>query len=188
MEASREFEVTPTIFVYGGDTLARLPDGRAVFIPYAMPEEQLRIQLVEEKERFARGQISQILKPSPLRVDPRCPHFQACGGCHYQHIPYQEQLRIKESILADQLRRVGKLDSPPVKSIQPSPSPWNYRNHIQFHIAKDGRPGFLKHRSNEIVPIQECHLPEDSLNRVWPTFNLDYVPGLERISLRSGGR
>ena len=184
--SSEEFEVRTTACVYGGDALARLPDGRAVFIPYALPDELLQIRLVEEKERYARGEISEIIKPSSNRIEPRCPHFQECGGCHYQHIPYQEQLQIKESILIDQFRRVGKLDSPPVKSIQPSPSPWNYRNHIQFHIAEDGRLGFLKHRSNEIVAIRECHLPEESLNEIWPSFNLDYIPGLDRISLRSG--
>lgn len=186
MASSEEFEVIPTTCVYGGDALARLPDGRAVFIPYALPEELLRVRLVEEKERYARGVISEILTPSPDRIQPRCPHFQDCGGCHYQHIPYQEQLRIKETILVDQLRRVGKIDSPPVKPIRPSPSPWNYRNHIQFHVAEDGRPGFLKHRSSEIVPIQECHLPEESLNRIWPSFSLEYIPGLDRISLRAG--
>lgn len=186
MASSDEFEVIPTTCVYGGDALARLPDGRAVFIPYALPEELLRIRLVEEKERYARGEISKILKPSPNRIEPRCPHFKECGGCHYQHIPYPEQLQIKEAILADQLRRVGKIDTPPVQPIQPSPSPWNYRNHIQFHITDEGCPGFLKHRSSEVVPIQECHLPEESLNQIWPSFNLEYIPGLDRISLRSG--
>ena len=186
MTSSTEIEVTPTTCVYGGDALARLPDGRAVFIPYALPDETLKIRLVEEKERYARGEIIEIIAPSQARIHPRCPHFQICGGCHYQHIPYQDQLRIKEAILDDQLRRVGKIESPPVKTIQPSPLPWNYRNHIQFHIAEDGSPGFLKHRSAEIVPIQECHLPEEGLNQIWPSFNLEYIPGLERISLRSG--
>ena len=186
MEPSKEYELTPTTSVYGGDTLARLPDGRAVFIPYGLPDELLQIRLVEEKDRYARGEILEVLEPSPSRIEPRCPHFQECGGCHYQHMPYQEQLRIKEGILVDQLRRVGKIEAPPVKAIQPSPSPWNYRNHIQFHVAQDGRPGFLKHRSNKIVPISECHLPEDSLNEIWPQFNLEYIPGLDRVGLRSG--
>jgi 23S rRNA (uracil1939-C5)-methyltransferase len=186
MESSQEFEVKPTTCVYGGDALARLPDGRAVFIPYALPEERLRIRLVEEKERYARGEISEILARSPDRIEPRCPHFQECGGCHYQHIPYQYQLQIKGNILADQLRRVGKIDNPPVQPIHPSPTPWNYRNHIQFHVGEDGKVGFLKHRSNEIVSIQECHLPEESLNKIWPAFDLEYIPGLDRIGLRSG--
>lgn len=186
MTSMNEFEVRPTTCVYGGDALARLPDGRAVFIPFALPDELLRIQLVEEKERYARARILEIIEPSPDRIQPRCPHFQDCGGCHYQHIPYPEQLRIKEDILADQLRRVGKIENPPVTTIQPSPSPWNYRNQIQFHVDPEGRPGFLKHRSNTIVPIEECHLPEENINEIWPQFNLEYIPGLDRVGLRSG--
>ncbi|MFN2280921.1 MAG: class I SAM-dependent RNA methyltransferase [Anaerolineales bacterium] len=186
MNSSREFEVLPTTFVYGGDVLARLPDGRAVFIPYALPDEKVRIRLVEEKERFARGEIVEILEPSPKRIEARCPHFQECGGCHYQHLPYQDQLLLKEKIMVDQFTRVGKLENPPVQPVRPSPAPWNYRNHIQFHISEDGQPGYLKGHSNEIIPIQECHLPEESLNEIWPSFNFEHIPGLDRVSLRSG--
>ena len=74
MESLQEYEVRSTTCVYGGDALARLPDGRAVFIPYALPNEDLRIRLVEEKERYARGEIREILTPSPDRIDPRCLH------------------------------------------------------------------------------------------------------------------
>ena len=186
MESSQEYIIIPTTCVYGGDALARLPDGRAVFVPYALPDEELRIRLVEEKERYARGEILEILKPSPARIQPRCPHFGECGGCHYQHISYQEQLKIKESIFIDQLERVGKLVDCPVNEIVPSPLVWNYRNQIQLHISKEGDPGFLKHKSNQVVPIQECHLPTDSLNEIWPALSLEYIPGLDRISLRAG--
>jgi 23S rRNA (uracil1939-C5)-methyltransferase len=186
MNSPNEFDLSPTTFVYGGDALARLPDGRAVFIPFAIPGEEIRIRLVEEKERYARGEIVEILAPSPLRIEARCRHFQECGGCHYQHIPYQEQLRIKQQIMVDQFTRVGKLADPPVQQVQASPSHWNYRNHIQFHISDDGEPGFLKHHSNQFIPIQECHLPEESLNEIWPSFNFEHIPGLDRVSLRSG--
>lgn len=186
MNSSREFEVLPTTYVYGGDVLARLPDGRAVFIPYALPGEKVRIRLVEEKERFARGEIIEILEPSPQRITARCSHFQECGGCHYQHLPYSEQLLLKEKIMVDQFTRVGKLENPPVLAVRPSPLPWNYRNHVQFHITEEGQPGFLKGHSSEIIPIQECHLPEESLNEIWPSFNFEHIPGLDRVSLRAG--
>jgi 23S rRNA (uracil1939-C5)-methyltransferase len=186
MTTAQEFRVVPSTCVYGGEALARLPDGRAVFIPYALPGENLRIELVEDKGRFARGRILEIEGASPQRIEPRCPHFGECGGCHYQHITYKEQLRIKQEILADQLSRVGKLDQPPVKPIQASPSAWNYRNHIQFHLADDGSPGFLKHRSDQVIPIQECHLPESYLNEIWPAFSFEHIFGLDRISLRCG--
>ncbi|MCJ7718183.1 MAG: TRAM domain-containing protein, partial [Anaerolineales bacterium] len=186
MNSTLEYEVTPTVCVYGGDALARLPDGRAVFIPYALPEETIRIRLVEEKERFARGEILEIITPSPLRISPRCIHFQDCGGCHYQHISYDEQLKIKQSIFVDQLVRIGKLTDPPVRDIIPSPSTWQYRNQIQFHLSEEGLCGFYKHHSPQIVPIQECHLPEENLNQIWPAFKFEFIPGLDRINLRSG--
>jgi 23S rRNA (uracil1939-C5)-methyltransferase len=182
----KELEVIPSTCVYGGDTLARLPDGRAVFIPFALPGEVCRIRLVEEKERFARAELLTVDSPSLHRVNPRCPHFKDCGGCHYQHIQYQEQLNIKREILVDQLKRVGKIQDPPVRITVASPAEWNYRNHIQFHLSKSGQPGFRRHRSDTVVPIQECHLPEDSLNQIWPALDLEYIPGLNRISLRSG--
>ena len=186
MNQSKEFEVTPTIYVYGGETLARLPDGRAVFIPYALPDERIRIRLTEEKERYARAELLEVLSASPARIEPRCVHFTHCGGCHYQHIPYQEQLIIKQAILKNQLERVGKLLDPPLSSMIPSPTAWNYRNHIQLHISESGKPGYFKHRSSQVVSIQECHLPEESLNQIWPALDLEYIPGLDRISLRSG--
>ncbi len=186
MNQSKEYEVTPTVHVYGGETLARLPDGRAVFIPYALPDERIRIRLIEEKERYARAELLEVLSTSPSRIEPRCAHFTQCGGCHYQHFPYQEQLLIKQAILKNQLERVGKLPDPPVSSMIPSPAAWNYRNRIQFHISEGGNPGFLKHRSNQVLAIQECHLPEESLNQIWPALDLEYIPGLDRISLRSG--
>ncbi len=186
MNSTLEYEVTPTTCVYGGDALARLPDGRAVFIPYALPDETIRIRLVEEKEHFVRGEILEIITPSAQRILPRCIHFQDCGGCHYQHISYEEQLRIKQAIFVDQLVRVGKLTDPPVKEIIPSPSVWNYRNQIQFHISKDGLLGFYKYHSHDVVPIQECHVPVENLNQIWPAFNLEFIPGLDQISVKSG--
>jgi 23S rRNA (uracil1939-C5)-methyltransferase len=186
MDSSNEYEVTPSIFTYGGECLARLPDGRAVFIPYALPKEKILIRVVEEKERYARGEIIEILSPSTDRINPLCPHFTICGGCHYQHLSYPKQLQIKRSVLIDQLERVGKIDQPPVSEMIPSPSSWNYRNHIQFHLAETGELGFMKNRTNEVVPIQECHLPEENLNLIWPTLDMERIPGLDRVSLRSG--
>jgi 23S rRNA (uracil1939-C5)-methyltransferase len=180
------FEVIPSACVYGGDALARLPDGRAVFIPFVLPGETCRIRLVEEKEHYARAELLEVVSPSPLRITPRCLHFKDCGGCHYQHINYLEQLNIKRDILKDQLERVGKFTNPPVRDAIASPEQWNYRNHIQFRISESGQPGFSRHRSHTIVPIKECHLPEDSINQIWPALDLEYNPGLDRISLRAG--
>jgi len=185
-DGGKTYRVTPTTFTYGGETLARLPDGRVVFIPYVLPGEEVRIHLTEDKERYARGKALEILEPSSDRIEPRCPHFGECGGCHYQHMPYPQQLQVKKDILRDQWERIGELTDPPVRDTIPSPKPWNYRNHVQFHLTGEGALGYKAFRSDQVIPIQECHLPEKVLNLVWPVLDVEYIPGLDKVRLRSG--
>ena len=166
--------------------MGRLEDGRAVFIPLAMPGELVRIRLVEEKRNFARAELVEIIEASPERIKPRCRHFGECGGCHYQHIPYSLQLQAKEMILRDQLQRIGKIKQPPVEATRPSPDPLHYRNYIQFHLDDQGRLGFEAARSNRVVPIQECHLPQVDIDSLWRQLQIEPVPGLDRVGLRSG--
>ena len=109
-----------------------------------------------------------------------------CGGCHYQHLSYPAQLAAKTAILRDQLERLGGLKNPPVQPAVPSPGPWNYRNHVQFHLSPQGRLGFEALHSSRVIPIRECHLPEAPINQLWPQLDLEPVPGLERVSLRVG--
>jgi 23S rRNA (uracil1939-C5)-methyltransferase len=178
--------VTLESFAYGGESFGRLEDQRAVFVPFTLPGEKVRIRLVEEKRGFARGELIEILEASPERIGPRCAHFTQCGGCHYQHIPYELQIQAKAEILKDQLIRIGKIENPPVRPAVPSPNPWNYRNHVQFHLTLDGKLGFQAPRSHEIIPIRECHLPEATINRIWPLLDLESIPGLSRLGLRVG--
>lgn len=178
--------VTLTTLTYGGDAMGRLDDHRAVFVPFGLPGERVRVRLTEEKRNFGRGEIVEILDPSPLRVIPRCIHFGVCGGCHYQHLPYEEQLKAKTDILRDQLTRIGKIEHPPVQDMVPSASPWNYRNHVQFHLTDDGKLGYVMAQSPRVFAIQECHLPEGSINAMWPQLEFEPEMNVERVSLRSG--
>ena len=171
---------------YGGDALGRLSDGRAVFVPFALPGETVRIHSVNEKRGHVRAELVEVMEPSPERVAPKCVHFGVCGGCHYQHLPYHAQLTAKTEILRDQFRRIGKIDNPPVMPIVPSSTEWNYRNHVQFHLTHDGKLGYIDAHSRNVVPIGECHLPELPLNTLWPMLEFDPGLGLERVSLRVG--
>lgn len=171
---------------YGGDALGRLSDGRAVFVPFALPGETVRIHSVNEKRGHVRAALVEVLEPSPERIAPKCKHFGVCGGCHYQHLPYQAQLSAKTEILRDQLRRIGKIENPPVKQIVPSSTEWNYRNHVQFHLTRDGKLGYIDAQCRSVIPISECHLPELPLNILWPSLEFDPGLGLERVSLRLG--
>ena len=141
---------------------------------------------MDQKKRYARGELLQVLEPSSERITPLCPHYQDCGGCHYQHIPYDVELDVKTDILRDQLVRIGRIENPHVESIVSSPLPWNYRNQVQFHLTPEGKIGFQGRRSHQVVPIRECHLPENNLNDLWPRLDLEPIPGLDRFVLRSG--
>lgn len=171
---------------YGGEAMGRLPDGRAVFVPFGLPEEQVRLELTEDKKNFARGKLLEILKASPERIEPKCKHFGKCGGCHYQNLPYEKQLQAKTEILRDQLQRIGKIENPPVGQMISSPLEWNYRNHVQFHLTAEGRVGFINAKGNSVLPIEECHLPEAGIDAFWRELQFESNKDVERVSLRAG--
>ncbi|MBN1305152.1 MAG: class I SAM-dependent RNA methyltransferase [Anaerolineales bacterium] len=185
--------VTLQNLTYGGEAMGRLEDGRAVFVAFGLPGERVHIELTEQKRGYARGRLLEVLQKSPLRVEPKCTHHfspgkpgpDCCGGCHYQQLPYDEQLKAKQAVLADQLQRIGKISSQVVRETVPSPRQWNYRNHVQFHLSDKAQLGYVG-TTQEIVPVKECHLPEEVLNELWP--QLEFGPGtsVERVSLRLG--
>jgi 23S rRNA (uracil1939-C5)-methyltransferase len=149
--------ITIEKLVYGGDGLARV-DGRVVLTPYVLPFEQVTVE--QQDELHARP--VQVERPSPERVEPGCPYFGTCGGCHYQHAGYDYQLEQKVSILREVTRRVGKFDAPVDIGVISGPE-WQYRNRSQFHI-QDGRLGYLKEGSHELVPIEKCPISSPMLN------------------------
>lgn len=184
--SSGTFDLQLEKLTYGGDAMGRLQDGRAVFVPFGVPGERVRIRLTEEKRGFARGELLEIIDASPHRITPRCVHFGVCGGCHYQNLPYEEQLQAKTEILRDQLTRIGRIENPPVQKMVASPSPWNYRNHVQFHLTAEGKLGYVRADVPRVFAITECHLPEGSINSLWPQLEFESGTNLERVSVRSG--
>jgi len=109
-----------------------------------------------------------------------------CGGCHYQHLAYADQLAIKQTIVTEQLQRVGKIENPPVKAIVPSPLEWDYRNTVQFHLSMNGKPGYQRAGEKGVVEIRECHLPLSPINELWPKLEMDPEAGIQRVSIRCG--
>jgi 23S rRNA (uracil1939-C5)-methyltransferase len=184
------FDVQLEKHTYGGDALGRLEDGRAIFVPFGLAGERVRVRVTEEKKNFARGEILQIIESSKDRFQPRCKHFGECGGCHYQNIPYEKQLEIKTEILIDQLKRIGKIEDPPVQPMAACPTPWNYRNHVQFSLDENGKLGYVSPfpvgEGPRVRAITECHLPEPSINDFWHQLELEPETNVERVSLRAG--
>jgi 23S rRNA (uracil1939-C5)-methyltransferase len=180
------FEVRINSLAYGGEPLGKLPDGRVVFVPFAIPGELVRLSITEDKPRYARGELVEVLEASSERVTPRCPHFTFCGGCHYQHMNYPTQLKVKADILREQLERIGGLRDLPMVDVMAMSEPWDYRNSVQFHITQAGELGFQKAHSKQTFAIRECHLPEASLNQLWPLIEVEPDSSVERVSLRAG--
>ena len=158
--------------IYGGDGLARTPpgaDGRSmtVFVPFVLPGEQVESELRQEKPGFARGSVTQMIQASPDRVEARCPYFRQCGGCHYQHIPYERQLEFKAGILRETLQRIAKIELTSEIRLHPSP-PWNYRNRtrLQVRTVPDFALGYFRISSHEFLPVRECPISSPLINRV----------------------
>jgi 23S rRNA (uracil1939-C5)-methyltransferase len=180
------YEVELTNHAYGGDSMGRLTDGRAVFVPGTLPGERVRIRLVEQKRSFARGALVEILRASPDRIKGSCPNQSACGGCHYLHMTYAAQLQAKTTVLRDQLVRIGGIASPMVEQIIPSPQEWHYRNIVQLHMDPLGRLGFQEQGSHTVTPLDGCLLCEPAIEAILPALDFQTTGGLARLQIRAG--
>jgi len=180
------FELALTAIANGGAALGR-HEGRVVFVPYALPGETVRVEVAEDKGRYVFARLVEVLEPSPERVTPPCPYFghEGCGGCQWQHIDYQAQLRLKGEIVADQLARIGGISDPAVASPIPDDSGWAYRNHAQFHPVPGGGLGFRSASGNSTVTVDECLILHPLLADLYATLDLD-LADLVRLSLRGG--
>ncbi|MGD0858071.1 MAG: TRAM domain-containing protein [Terracidiphilus sp.] len=139
--------------IYGGAFLARL-EGKAVFVPLTLPGEKARVRIVEDKRGYATAEAEEIVAASSNRIVPACPHFGACGGCHYQHASYEAQLAFKQAILRETLERGGV--TAPVEIGMLAGKPWRYRNRIRLAFDAFGNLGYRGRRSHAVVPISEC--------------------------------
>ena len=183
-----------TTMAHGGDALGR-SEGKVIFVPYAMPGETVRAEITEDKGHYAFARLVEVVEPAPPRVDPPCPYFGQgkCGGCQWQHIAYDAQVRLKREILVDQLERIGDIEAPMVHSTLPDETGWAYRNHAQFHPAIEGGLGFQRGSSDpagegarpQIMPIDFCLILHPMLADLYDLIDLD-VDGLVRLVLRAG--
>ncbi len=166
------FEIVPNKLIYGGDALAH-HEGRAVFVPRVLPGERAEVEEVRIAKGVVHARPLSVLEPSPERVEPPCPYFGRCGGCHYQHMSAERQGEAKREILRETLRRTGKIqwEKPiPVHAAQPQ----LYRNQAQFKVAQlsDGRLelGFFEAYSHRVFPVDECLLLSERLNQLLREF------------------
>jgi tRNA/tmRNA/rRNA uracil-C5-methylase (TrmA/RlmC/RlmD family) len=186
-------EVVCDGIAHGGEAVARLADGRAVFVPFAIPGERVRIRLTEVRTRFARAELLDVVEPSPDRVEPPCPHFGPgrCGGCAWQHMRPHIQARLKARLIREQLAHLGGLADVEVKSaLRPQapgqPEGFGYRQRATLTAAGDGRLGFLRHASHEVHPIDRCPLLAEPLQAL--PARLGTRPPGSKVRLRAGAK
>jgi tRNA/tmRNA/rRNA uracil-C5-methylase (TrmA/RlmC/RlmD family) len=144
---------------HGGICIAHAPDGRAVFVRHALPGEQVRVEVTEERSSYLRADAVEVLRPSPHRVPAPCPFAGPgkCGGCDWQHADLAEQRRLKAAVVAEQLWRLAKIEREVV--VEPVPGDdagLHWRTRMRLAVGPDGRAGLHRYRSAEIEPITDC--------------------------------
>ena len=167
-EAGQELTLRIEDIAFGGEGVGRAGDF-VVFVPFTCLGDLALVRITETRKRFGRAQLVQILEPSPDRVTPACRYFGACGGCQYQHMAYEAQLRAKHKQVRDLFQRVGGISPEIVGPIIPCPKPYGYRNRImirsQWDKFKQGlNLGFIRHDSRLVVDITECMISEPGIN------------------------
>ncbi len=165
-----------------GKSLGRWND-LVTFIPYGAPGDIADVKITRKKHNFAEGTIVKMVTPSPLRVEPVCEHFGLCGGCKWQHLPYDYQLKCKQQQVVDALQRIGKVEMPPINTILGSEHTLHYRNKLEFtcsnrcwltaeqlatgeqfdrHAAGFHIPGAF----DKVLDIKRCWLQDDLSNEI----------------------
>ncbi len=172
---------------FGGKGVGR-EHGKAVFVPFTIDGELVSAKITREKKQLAEGEIVDVRKASPHRVEPRCPYFGHCGGCAYQHVDYAHQLEIKSRQVRAVLQRIGKLKDIPIHSIVPSPIEYAYRNRITVH-AEDGVIGYFRRDSHRLIDIERCPIAMDEVNRELADLRARNVPdGHYTLRAKAGPR
>lgn len=176
-------------WVYGGTGLGRR-EGQVTLVPFVLPGERVKIEVERAKSSLLEARAVEWEVRSPLRVEPPCAYFTRCGGCHYQHAPYEFQAAQKVEIVREVLRRVGKVEAPEEIGLRTG-EPLGYRNRSQFHL-RGAKIGYLAAGSHEHVPVDECPISAPAINealgvlkksikdRRWPRF-------VEQIELFTNG-
>ena len=165
----QELELTIDRLAYGGNGVARL-NGFVVFVRRGLPGDTVRVRVTKVQRRHAEALATEVVKPSPLRVEAPCAHYPACGGCRFQDLAYETQVEAKHEQVADALQRIGGVAAPPLEPIVPAEEIFHYRNKLEYSFTQleDG-PALGFHRAgrwDEVLDIEKCWLTTDLGNAI----------------------
>jgi len=181
--------------VYGGDGLAyangspETDRSKPIFVPFVLPGEVVEVFPIQETRKLIRALPQKIVQAAASRSEPDCPYFTRCGGCHYQHIPYEQQVEFKREILRETLHRLSGIDWREELPTLPSP-PWRYRNRIQLQLgphpvtADRLQLGFYRAGSHALCDIDQCLISSPKLNELIRALNALNAAGKLPASLR----
>lgn len=147
----------------GGEGIFRV-DGRAGMVAGVLPGEEVEVTLPPRERGMLRGQLVRIVTPSQHRIQPPCPYAGTCGGCDWQHMPYELQLQQKELILRENLSRLAGSASEEISITVHRSEPWGYRSRVQVHQDSAGAWGFHQRGSNTVVPVEHCMVATEGIN------------------------
>jgi len=167
-----------------GNAVGRTQDDMVVFVPFGAPGDIVDVKLKKKRKSYAEGVISRIVKPSEIRVSPRCSHFGICGGCRWQHLPYDTQLYFKQKQVADALGRIAKVELPEITPITGSKDIYEYRNKMEYTFSnrcwltqeqldsgedfpdRDAAGFHIPGAFDKVLDISCCHLQQNLTNEI----------------------
>lgn len=184
---SARLTLRPDRWAAGGDAIARDPDGRIVFVHGAIAGETVVADVVQTKRDFRRAVVVDVVDAAPGRVEPPCwSRRRGCGGCGWMHLTHDAQGAAKVHVVADALRRIGRLEAPVVER-GGSVAPFRYRTTVRVAATPDGRAGYRAEQSHDVVEAPDCLIAHARLAEVLPRLDLD--PDVEvtvRVSAATG--
>jgi 23S rRNA (uracil1939-C5)-methyltransferase len=168
VEKNQEVIIEISGLTHDGDGVGQT-EGFTLFVPHALPGEKIRAKVLKTKKNYGYAKMLEILEKSPHRIEPQCSIYYQCGGCTMQHMNYEEQLRQKQNLVVENLRRIGKIENVVVHPIIGMDEPWHYRNKAQVPIGElDGKliSGFYAHRTHRIIDMDTCHIQHQKIDEV----------------------
>lgn len=162
-----EIEITLTGIAHLGEAIGK-HNGKVVFVPYAIPGETVKAKIIKDEKDYYRAEILDIIEPSFFRENPPCKLFGICGGCSFQHVAYSYQIKLKEIVVMEQLKRIGGFENPEdfTNLTLKAENPYNYRNRADFSINRQNLLGFKIRGTHKFLHVEYCHIMHNEINKI----------------------